>query len=273
MIAVKEATGQNLDWFFEQFIYKPGHPVFNISYRWDENTKKVLLKVAQVQDFSLGIPVYKIPVIIGITTSKGKTVKKVWIDKKEDVFEFTADEKPLMVRFDEGNFLLKEWSFEKKLDELLYQLKNDDVIGKMWAASELAKFKGNPRVVKKLTERIQNDSFWAVRRSALDTLSKVELKLDIELLKKVCEEKNSKVRTTALQILGDVKDSELISFFKERFKKDDSYVAQAEALRSIGKCGDRSQMSFLKEVAEMESPRNVIKRAADWALKELMKDS
>jgi HEAT repeat protein len=89
----------------------------------------------------------------------------------------------------------------------------------------------------------------------------------------VCKEKNSKVRTTALQILGDMKDSELASFFVERFEKDDSYVAQAEALRSLGKCGDRSQISFLKKAAKMGSPRNVIKRAADWALKELMKDS
>jgi aminopeptidase N len=112
-----------------------------------------------------------------------------------------------------------------------------------------------------------------VRRSALDTLSKVEAKLDIELFKKVCNEENSNVRTSALKILGDMKDSELVSFFIERFEKDDSYVAQAEALRSIGKCGNRTQISFLKNAAEMESPRNVIKRAADWALKELMKDS
>jgi aminopeptidase N len=273
MIAVKESTGQNLDWFFEQFIYKPGHPEFEISYEWNENAKRVLLKVAQVQDFSLGIPVYKIPVIIGITSSKGKAVKKLWIKRKEEVFEFAADEKPLMVRFDEGNFLLKEWTFEKEMDELLYQLKNGDVIGRMWAASELAKFEGNPLVVEKLKERIQSDSFWAVRRSALEALSRVEVNLDINLFRKVCEEKNSKVRTTALQILGDVKDSELGSFFKERFEKDDSYAAQAEALRSLGKCGNRSQISFLKDAAEMESPRDVLKRAADWALKELMKDS
>ena len=75
---------------------------------------------------------------------------------------------------------------------------------------------------------------------------------------------------TALQILGDTKDSKYVSFFKERFNKENSYVAQAEALRSLGKCGDRSQISFLKKAAEMGSPRNVIKRAADWALKELM---
>ena len=70
-----------------------------------------------------------------------------------------------------------------------------------------------------------------------------------------------------------MKDSELASFFVERFEKDDSYIAQAEALRSLGKCGDMSQISFLKKAAEMRSPRNVLKRAADWALRELMKNS
>jgi aminopeptidase N len=80
------------------------------------------------------------------------------------------------------------------------------------------------------------------------------------------------VRTTAIRILGDTRDSELVSFFEDRFKTDDSYVVQAETLRSIGKCGNRSQISYLEDAAKMKSPRNVIKRAADWALKELMKD-
>lgn len=272
MTAVKEAAGQNLDWFFELFIFKPGHPVFDISYTWDENLKKVRLKIAQVQDFSLGIPVYKIPVIIGITTSKGKDVKKVWIKQKEENFEFSANEKPLMVRFDEGNYLLKEWTFEKGMEELLFQLKNDDVIGKMWAASELVKFKGNSLVTAELTDRMQNDSFWAVRRSALEALSQIDTKMNIEFLKKMCRDKNSKVRATAIQILGDMRDPDLLPFFKEQFKTDDSYRAQAEIIRSIGKCGDRSQISYLEDHAEMKSPRNVIKEAVDWALKELRKD-
>jgi aminopeptidase N len=119
---------------------------------------------------------------------------------------------------------------------------------------------------------MQNDPFWAVRRSALGALRKVDAKMNIKLLKKMCRDKNSKVRTTAIQILGDTRDSELVPFFKDQFKTDDSYVVQAETLRSIGKCGNRSQISYLEDVAKMKSPRNVIKRAADWALKELMKD-
>jgi len=271
MIAVKEVTGKNMDWFFDQFIFKPGHMVFDVSYTWNESAKSIQMKAKQSQDTSLGIPIYKIPVIIGITTSSGKKSHKVWIKQQEETFEFSANEKPLMVRFDEGNYLLKEWTFNKDMDELLYQLKNDDVIGKMWAASELVKFENNSRVADELEERIKNDPFWAVRRSALEAISKVSANVNIELMKKMCNDENSKVRTSAIKILGDTKDSKLISFFKEQFKKDDSYVAQAEALRSIGKCGNKSQNSYLKNAAKMKSPRNVIKRAADWAIAEIEK--
>jgi aminopeptidase N len=272
MIAVKESTGQNLDWFFEQFIYKPGHAVFDVSYVWDEKTKTIQLKVAQVQDLSSGIPVYKIPVIIGITTSKVKEAHKIWISRKEEIFEFEAAEKPLMVRFDEGNYLLKEWTFEKDLNELLYQLENDDVIGRMWAASELAKFAGNSLAAAKLVDRTHNDPFWAVRKSALEALGRWGVETNIETFKKMSNDENSKVRTTAIQILGDTGNPQLVSFFKGKFEADDSYAAQAEALRSIGKCGDRSQIPYLENAAKMKSPRDVIKRAADWALKELAKD-
>jgi aminopeptidase N len=271
MKAIKEATGQNMDWFFEQYIFAPGHPVFEVSYVWDEADRKVKMKVLQVQDTSKGIPIYKIPVIIGIRTPNGNRSEKVWIKKKEESFEFQAEEKPLMVRFDEGNYLLKEWSFEKSLAELLYQLKNDDVIGRGWAASELAKFKDDSRAAEGLIEAARGDSFWAVRQSALETLGELKREEDIELFKEKCQDEKSSVRYTALRILGDYGRQELVLFFRERFEKDDSYLAQAEALRSIGKCGDRSQIVFLEEAAQMESPRNVIKRAAEAALKQIEK--
>jgi len=270
MIAVKEVTGQNLDWFFEQYIYKPGHPVFDISYKWIEDSNNVQLKVDQVQDFSAGVPVFNIPVIIGITTSKGKISKKVWIKQKEEVFEFSVNEKPLLVRFDEGNYLLKEWKFEKSQDELLYQLRNDDVIGRMWAASELNKFE-SPNVYEELSNSALNDSFWAVRREALEVLNKINTRMQGSFLKKIIADKNSKVRTSAYRILGDKRDPKMISFFKEQFKKENSYLAQAEILKSIGKSGDRSQKTFLRNASKMKSPRDVIKRAADWAQKELNK--
>jgi aminopeptidase N len=53
MKAVKESSGQNLDWFFEQWIFKPGHPVFDINYQWNESTRKLKLRIIQTQDTSI----------------------------------------------------------------------------------------------------------------------------------------------------------------------------------------------------------------------------
>jgi len=271
MIAVKEVTGQNLDWFFEQYIYKPGHAVFNISYDWIENLDKVQLKVSQVQDFSAGVPVYRTPVKISITTSKETISEKVWIKEKDEVFEFSVTDKPLLVRFDEGNYLLKEWTFDKSSDELLYQLTNDDVIGRMWAASELIKFENSNEVFEKLSNSAISDPFWAVRKEALESLDKFSKELQNDFLKKLCKDENSNVRTSAIRILGNKRTKNLVTFFIEQFNNEDSYVVQAEALRAIGKTGVRSNRNFLDDASKMKSPRDVLKRAAEWALNEINK--
>ena len=267
MKAMKEVTGENMDWFFEQYIFAPGHPVFDVSYIWEEEAGKVKLTIRQVQDTSKGVPIYKIPLIIGIHTDEGKVSQKVWVEKEEDVFEFTSDGKPLMVRFDEGNYLLKEWTFDKSVDELLYQLKNDDVIGRSWAASEFVEHKDNADVVTALIESARSDDFWAVRQSAVETIRNWKREEDIELFQEICRDEKSRVRAAALNALGEYRKAELVPFLKERFETEDSYLAQADALRSIGKCGDASQIPFLEEASKMSSYRNVIKRAAESAIK------
>jgi aminopeptidase N len=269
MKAVKDATGENMDWFFEQCLFAPGHPVFEVSYVWNEAERKVKMKVLQAQDTSKGVPVYKLPVVIGIRTEEGKESRKVWIEKKEEFYEFSARERPLLVRFDEGNNLLKEWTFEKRMDELLYQLKNDDVIGRAWAASELIRYKNEPAAVGALVDTARNDGFWAVRLSAVETVGRGKREQDLEFFKEKCLDIKSTVRITALRILGDYGGKKLVPFFRDRFKNDDSYLAQSEALRSIGKCGDSSLLFFLEEAGKKDSPRNVIKRASEAAVKQI----
>ena len=293
---IKEATGQNLDWFFEEWFFKPGHPVFDVHWSWDEQQKRVSLTVAQTQDTSQGVPIFKMPVVINIETPDTVLSQRVWLSSAIDTFEFACDRKPLMVRFDEGNHLLKELTFEKSTDELLHQLKHDDVIGRMWAISELIGRTEDPRVINALMDAARTDPFWAVRRDAVyrlagfrgitqmdadrglvpqSRLDSVDLPTGLDrtkmrpFFKERALDKNSQVRAAALYGLGNMGTKEEVRFLRERFERDESYVAQAAALRAMGKCGDRSVVDLLKKATTIDSPRNVLRSAASWALDRL----
>jgi len=165
MTAVKNVSGRNMDWFFEQCVFKPGHPVFDIGYMWDSGEKTVRLTVRQVQDFDQGIPVYTLPVRVGITTSRGTESHLIQLAEAEESFYLPTVEEPLLVRFDEGNHLLKEVIFHKGVVELLYQLENDDVPGRLWAVDQLQEHLETPGIKEALSRAEYEDSFPGVREA------------------------------------------------------------------------------------------------------------
>jgi len=271
MVAVKEATGQNLDWFFDQWVFRPGHPVFEVASSWDAPARTLRLTVDQVQDTTGGVPVFRTPVAIKIVMAEGAVVEQVWLDEPHETFTFSLPGKPLLVRFDEGNHLLKEWTFAKAGDELLYQLAHDDALGRGWAAAHLAALADEPDVEAALKQRAVHDPFWYVRRAALEPLGARKDPALVEFLKARSLDAHAQVRAAALRALGDYEAASLADFLKERFEQDDSYVARAEALRSLGKCGDEAVVPFLEAASATASPRNVVRAAALWALEQVGK--
>jgi aminopeptidase N len=272
MKCVKEVSGMNMDWFSDQFLFHPGHASFVITKNWDEASKILTLKIVQNQDKWENVPIYTIPVNIGIYTSGGKTIKKVWLNKKTESFEFRLDSEPLMVRFDEGNYLLKEWTFKLPEEELLYQVKNDDVPGRLWAIDELKTFSNSQKTTDTWSDLAVNDKFWAVREAAIRNLSEFHI-LKKELFHTACGDKSSKVRVAAIKALGESGDKSLVGQFTKIFETDDSYLVMAEALLAIGKIGTKSSLGFLKEAEKVESPRDVVKNAAEKAVGMILQSS
>jgi aminopeptidase N len=255
-----------MDWFFEQYIFRPGHPVFEVSSNWDPGSGEIRLDVTQVQGREHGVPIYRFPLQIGITTESEKLVETVWLEHQHDSFVFQSNEKPLLVRFDEGNWWLKEWTYEKDVEELLFQARHDDVIGREWAVRRLADFGDHVGAAEELDAIVFDDPFWAVRLAAVETVASLSERESGEILRAAATDANSQVRRAAIRHLGEMEDATLVEFFQSTFDADSSYQVQAEALRALGRSGGRGQLDFLREASAMDSPRDVIRTAAEWAI-------
>ena len=136
---------------------------------------------------------------------------------------------------------------------------------------ELSNFGDHPGVAGELAALLREDPFWAVRVAAVETLASLKRRESAGQLRAAASDARSEVRRAAIRGLGGTEDSTLVPFFRDVFISDDSYQVQAEALRAIGRCGNRGQLEFLRQASGTDSPRDVIRAAAEWAIEEIIK--
>jgi aminopeptidase N len=284
-IAIEETTGQSMDAFFDQWLYKMGHPVFDVTQNFDEAKKELTLDVKQVQKMDMTsdypqVTFFQTPVDIEIVTDKGATIKTVFIEpKEENVFKFNVDSKPKLVDFDNEGTLIKEITFKKPFDELVYQATKDtDILGRNWAMQELtdlAKSKDTSaadknKVMDFLRTAAISDSTWQLRREAINKISEILLppnpfgnrteavSLDeatITMLKKAVNDKNSQVRGNAISLLAVTKDSKYANIYSSALK-DQSYFVIDQAALALGNTKETNSFEILQKLAQTDSWRN-----------------
>lgn len=106
---VNATCGQNLNWFFIQWLFRPNHPVYKNSYSVikKDNKWNVFFKTKQVQADSF---FFQMPLELKIIFEDDSfIVKKIFNDKDEQEFFFQLDKEPVSVKFDpENKILLKK---------------------------------------------------------------------------------------------------------------------------------------------------------------------
>jgi aminopeptidase N len=119
-LAFEEVTGQDLNWYWNQWYFGSGHPALDISYDYDQNTKTAKVFVKQTQSDK----VFKLPVEIDIYAGGGKKRHNVWVENKADTFFFPVSTQPDLINFDGNKILLCTKSDHKTLDNFVFQYKN-----------------------------------------------------------------------------------------------------------------------------------------------------
>jgi aminopeptidase N len=104
-------TGQDLEWFFQQWIYEPYYPKYewNYSYHqfWDEAYLE--LNIDQVQYKDGDVPLYKMPIDFAINYTDGSAdTIVIWDSLLTQKFKIDIDRTPIDVQFDPENWILKK---------------------------------------------------------------------------------------------------------------------------------------------------------------------
>ncbi len=266
--SIEEATGLNLYWFFDEWLYKAGHPVFDVTYRWSDSAKSVMLGVKQVQTLDSLTGVFSTPVDIEVTTSAGPSTRRVTIASKDTVFEIPCSEKPLLVIFDKGNKILKELRFTKSNEEWRYQATMaPNPIDRMRALQALAASPDHEASIEIFTDRIRFDRFWAVRREAINLAGKMDVKIDSfrdrlkGALMAALKDPKSAVRDAAASQLGAFRGQNVAEALRASLQ-DSSYNVMASALRSLSKADSANSLGVIKAHLDYPSFRNRVSNAA-----------
>lgn len=291
-IAIEEATGQPMDWFFEEWLYKMGHPVFRVTQEYDAANKSLTLKVRQEQKIDPEsqypqVVFFQTPVDIEIGTASGMKVERVKIEAKEEqTFEFSVDSEPLLVNFDYNDTLIKELIFSKTTDQLRYQLTNDqDVLGRVWALQQLAaKLKDEKTesaekeaIAGAIEDAVTKDKFWAARFEAAAALNGSKRSKDALVV--ATKDANARVRARAVTSLAATKDPELASVYLGLLS-DQSYGVIRASATALGQTKSPAGYDALIKLLQGSSWRDTIrasgllglaalgdKRAAEYGMK------
>ena len=70
--SVENATGKDLKWFFDQWLYKAGHPELKVRWHYEPEDKTVRVKVEQTQKLDDQTPLFRLPTTLEITEAAGQ---------------------------------------------------------------------------------------------------------------------------------------------------------------------------------------------------------
>jgi aminopeptidase N len=260
--SMEAASGKDLKWFFDQWLWKAGHPELKVRWRYEDADKTVRVKVEQTQTVDEQTPLFRLPTSLEITEDVGKTrAVPIVIDAALHEFVIPAAAKPRMVQIDSEGWLIKELDFEKSWDENLFQLEHARcVLGRLAAAQALAKTaKEKPAAIKALSAAWKREKAVPARREIVKLLGTGDESSRSALLE-AAGNPEAKVRVAAIEGLAKLKrDDATEALFRAAWANSrEAYGARKAALRGLVAWNCKDADHLLDEALKLSADRHSI---------------
>jgi aminopeptidase N len=235
-LAFERITGEDLNWFFNQWFLDKGHPelYFEVDYSQPEN---ILVSVHQVQDL-INNPVFQFPLEVSWYQSGERKAKHFFVNQAFQQFSLENKELITQVYLDEGKNLLARRGQNLTADQFFAQLQESKLgVARYEALDSLISFGQEELLVKALPIALE-DSFWAIRENALGFLqadpSWGDKIFDVKsVILRIAEtDSRNSVRSAALDLLASWDADQFYPLFK-RLVNEESYFVAGSALAGL----------------------------------------
>ena len=290
--AIETATGRNLQAFFQQWIYKGGHPEYQVEFAWDDATRIATVTIRQQQqtgtEHGVETPLFDMPVTLLFALPEGEVAPgpaegrperepsafPLRVHEQLHTFHIALPAKPRWMSFDPGNWILKKLQLKAPKDMLIAQLQHDpDVMGRIYAAEALSEI-GSLEAVASLRQVLEQETFWGVQAEVARLLGKIHTPAALEALLVNTRLPHPKARRAVVTALGEFKDDRSATTLIDIVHAGDaSYFVEAEAATALGKTRRDSALTPLQQAAHKPSWNETIRNGVFRGLAELQDES
>lgn len=104
--AMEEASGRDLEWFFEQWVFSPGYPRFRVTSAPDPRTRETTVVIEQTQPVSW--PTFRTPLTLEIRAPTGSTRRIVAVDERRETLRLSERADVAAIVVDPDGWVLKD---------------------------------------------------------------------------------------------------------------------------------------------------------------------
>jgi aminopeptidase N len=258
MRALEEASGKSLARFFEQWVYKPGHPEIEVALVWDKGTLTVAVK--QQQAATEGVPsAFDLSLHLDVGDARGVRREKLHVTDRSESFALSYPTRPAYVVVDPDMRVLGDVRIKCPGDMLRAALVGAKTARGRWLAARALATNDDPPTVEALETALLNTrEFWGVRAEAARALGQIRTARTFEVLSGAVVTEHPKVRRAIADALSRFRTSASVDLLKKLALRDESYVVEAEAARALGRTKQPGAFDTLVDIVDHPSWAEII---------------
>ncbi len=236
--AFGEASGQDLGWFWDQWVNKGGFPDFKVDWSWDEANKCVRLHVKQTQGLNDFTPLFRCPLDVALCLEKERKTVHLSCDQQDATWMLPCEAKPATVLFDVGHRIAKRLDFGKSKEEWIWTLANvEDPVERLRALRGLkdAFAAGDAGAIDAIAKVFASDKLYKLRQIACDVMAETKTGKAEELLLGAAKDADARVRHSVTNGMGNFGDEKALAALKDALANDAVSDIRASALDGLVK--------------------------------------